>query len=264
MIMKRFATYILTIVFTLSAAVCHAQEPQPIAKKEKEKLIEKIVDGYSNWGKVSLTGKLTSDMLPASATVKVYMEKDKLTLISVSAPVVGEVARIELDSDNLLIVNKWSKKYAVVPVSELEKMYPGVQTDLQNLFLGRITIMGKGSLGKRSGNDVEVYNLGNDGMMIVPVEKYQPAGASYAYIVEGIDAVLEQFLLLTDDGSNQLNCYFDWKSSGMGMEFAGYTESFNLTGRIVFNAPAWGANSFGRFEMSSKYTQTSIRNILQF
>ena len=260
----KFIKTLFVIICGLFALSGYAQEiPTPIGKKEKEKIIDTIVKDYSNWGRVSLTGKLSSPMLPATATVKVFMEKNKLTLISVAAPLLGEVARIELDSDYLLVVNKWSKKYVKVQTADLERIYPGAQSDLQNLLLGRITVMGKGSLGKRSGDDVEIYDIGQGDMMIVANEKYQPEGASYAYVVGGVEYLLSQFIMLTDNGGNELNCYFDWTSDGMAMEFIGYSDKFSLEGKITFGAPAWGAKPIDRIELTSKYSETSIRNILQ-
>lgn len=264
--MKRNIFKIISaIMFFLCMQAAYAQEmPAPLDKKEKNKVIETVVAPYSNWGRVSLTGKLSSDLLPATATVKVYMEKDNLTLISVSAPIVGEVARIELDHDNLLIVNKWSKKYLTITTGELESIYPDAQCDLQNLLLGRITLMGKGSLNKKSGNDVDVYNIGGGEMMIVPIKKYQPEGGTYAYVVSGLDMLLSQFIMMSEENNEEMNCSFQWGKDGkMTMDFSANANHFNLDGKISFDSPAWGANSFGRFELTSKYSPTTLRGILQ-
>ena len=259
--LKIFSAILLALSATFGAI---AQDmAAPVSKVEKDEIISSIINGYSNWGRVSLTGKLTSSMLPATATVKVYMEKDKLTLISVAAPLLGEVARIELDKDYLLVVNKWSKKYVTVATSDIERIYPGVQADLQNLLLGRITIMGKGSLTKRTGEDVDVYDIGQGDMMIVPSVKYQPEGASYAYVVSGPETLLSQFLMLTEDGENEMTCYFDWKGNAMTMEFMGYTSSFGFEGKIAFGDPSWGAKPMDRFELTSKYSLSTLRGILQ-
>ena len=245
--------------------MANAQEmPTPLNKKEKTDVIETVVGKYSNWGKVSLTGKFSSDLLPTKATIKVYMEKDKLTLISISAIIFGEVARIELDKDNLLIVNKMTKKYTTVTTAELERVYPGAQADLQNLLLGRITIMGKGSLGKRSVDDVEIYKIGEGENMIVPIPKYQPEEGTYAYVVSGPQQLLSQFIMMNTETNDEMTCDFKWEvDGGMSMNMVALTNRFNLEGEITFGPPAWGASALERFELNDKYSRTSLKGILQ-
>lgn len=244
----------------------HGQETDsPLPGKEKKTIIDAVTDNYTNWGKVVLNGKLSSSILPVSATVKVYMEKDNLTLISISAPLVGEAVRIELDKDNLLMVNKMTRKYAVVSVEKLEQVYPDAQKDLQNLLLGRVAIMGKGALSKKDYNEVEIYDIADDELMIVPNEKYQPQGAAYAYVLDKGSKKLKQFLLVTEEEGNEMACNYTWQpDGGLVFDFVGIGMGHTLDGAIKFNAPQWGGKPFERFEITSKYSQTSPFNLLRF
>ena len=257
-----FITFLLGLTFSIGSQAQNM--PEPISKKEKEQIIDRIVANYSNWGKVTLTGKMSSPMLPVTATVKVYMEKDKLTLISVAAPLVGEAVRIEVDQKEVLIVNKMNKTYAKVSMADVERYYPGAQADLQNLFLGRITVMGKGAIGKRSADDLDIYDLGDERWMLVPNVKYQPDGGSYAYVVKDPAYELSQFIMVGETYKGEVNCYFNWNNGGMDMDFSASGEGMSLEGNISLNSPSWGGSSFGRIELNSKFKQTSIQNLLRF
>ena len=73
-------------------------------------MLFRSVKSYSNWGSVELNGKFRCSLLPISATVKIYMKKDKEIMASVRAPFVGEVARVEVAEDSVLIVNKMKQQ----------------------------------------------------------------------------------------------------------------------------------------------------------
>ena len=101
---KKIIRLMLLMLSVMLFPEAGATAQNPIKGKDAGHIIESISDGYKNWSRAAWSGKLSTDILPLSATMKVYMEKGKLTLISVRAPFVGEVGRVEIDPDSVLIV----------------------------------------------------------------------------------------------------------------------------------------------------------------
>lgn len=237
-----------------------------MGKKAKKEAINKIIASYSNWSSVSYNGKLRSSMLPVSASLKVYMEKDKLAIISVRAPLIGEAFRLEMDNNGVLIVNKIKKRYCILTTEEVAKVYKGALTDFQNMLLGRVTLMGSGALGKSNSDKVQIFEDGTDIWGIVPTQENQPEGFVYAYAYNNVMDCLRQFVLYSNDSDNLLEIDYTEKGKGNSAE-----QTLDLTARFknrVFDAslqlgkPQWGAKPMDRYEIDSKYSKCSIREIM--
>ena len=135
---KKLAYFLIFSLCAWFVLPTKAQNEIPVAvdKKVKSTVIDSITAGYDSWTEVSMSGKLSSSILPVSPSVKIYMEKGKLVEISVSAFLVGEVARIEVDTKGALIVNKMNDTYTTVSNDRIESVCPGGLEVLQNLLLG--------------------------------------------------------------------------------------------------------------------------------
>lgn len=176
--MNRLASLLvslLLIIIISAGSPLHAQDDQ-LGRKEEKRLIERIADSYTDWQRASWSGKLSSDRLPVSVTMKVYMEKGKLTMISLRAPLFGEVARVEIDPDSLVVANKMKHTYYSRQLSEISAMAPDLTEDVQALLLGRMFAIGCGQLGKSCADAVAIFPLQADSSyMVVPdVPDYLP------------------------------------------------------------------------------------------
>lgn len=156
---------LLAIVY--AASPLYAQEE--LGRKAEKKLIEQIADSYTDWHHASWNGKLSSDLLPVSVTVKVCMEKGRLTMVSLRAPLFGEVARVELDPDSIVVANKMKHTFYSRRLSEISAMVPDLTEDVQALLLGRMFAIGCGELGKSCADAVTVFPMQADSCyMVVP------------------------------------------------------------------------------------------------
>ena len=260
---------LLLIAAVLPVAVNADDTPQalPLAGKEKAAAVDSIVAGYSNWGKVALSGKLKCSMLPLAATVKVYMEKDKMLLMSVSAPFVGEAGRVEIVGDTLLIVNKMKRKYATVALSEVQQVYPGALSDIQNLFLGRATLFGHGTLGRANASDVNIIDDGSPVWAIIPDEKIAYPDAIYAYAYDRLIERLSQLVVYVGADDNLIDINYTWSGSQLSELSLSATIRFNnreYDGTLSFGAPEWGGKSMPRIEIDGRYQQVAFREVLKF
>ena len=235
--------------------------PSPIPAEEKSLVVDSITSQYYDWEKLSISGKLSSSVLPVSPSIKIYMEKDKMVLISIAAPLVGEVARIEVDREKALIVNKFANTFTTMLMEEIEPMCPGGLQALQNLFLGRINILGEGELSKKNEKDIEIYNSGVSRWLVLPNQDLENAEYVYYYTVTRASGLLDRFVVETDGA--QAGCIYGWNAKNTTIEFDARLGSHTLGGTLKLNLPDDSAKPMNRLELGSKYKEVSPYQILR-
>lgn len=250
---------VLVFSYTITAA---AQEP--LAGKQANAVLERVVKSYSNWGSVELNGKFRCSLLPISATVKIYMKKDKEIMASVRAPFVGEVARVEVAEDSVLIVNKMKRKYCKVATSSLNKVSPGILPDAQSLALGRLTLLGVGQLSRLYFNSVSVYDDSNCGYIILPSDKLMPEKGQYGYTVNNDGQLTSLMALAYNSDVCAAAEYSYYSDGGFEIDFQVTGLRKNIDASLSLSAPKWGASPMEPFEVTSRYTRTSFKNTLKF
>ena len=113
-----------------------------------------------------------------SSSVQVRMVRDKAIFISLR-PVLGiEVGKLIITADSLYAVDKVHKRYIAEKVSILTSGIPLTVSDVQDIFLGRPFILGKGTINIDSKADMTVNREGNS-VILAPNESYK--GYSYAF-----------------------------------------------------------------------------------
>lgn len=273
--------YILLFTF-LFTVVFGAISQDAISGKEEKRVVEAISDTYNNWNRAGWNGKISADILPVSATMKVYMEKGKLTLISIRAPFIGEVGRIEVDKDSLLVVNKMKRRYYSKSIAEISQMVPDLTEDFQALLLGRMFVIGEGQLGKKSLDSVSVFPSTEEGCyMIVPsVPDYLPE-VLYGF---GTDSAMQLSTFVCAygreavpvEGTEELDVQFQYEpkvqvqadvvyrdNGGARAELSGSFNGRNYTASLTSDAIEWGAKGFDRISVKG-YSRCGIREVLRF
>lgn len=266
--MKKLIQIFLILSFSiLSPVILKAQEDAiyPIDINQKSEIVASLANKYAGWDKVSLSGRLTSSMLPVAVTVKIYMENDKLILISLSAPLFGEVGRLEIDRENVLGVNKMGKKYTRYALSDLQAICPGGLRELQSLILGRVSLLGKGSLTKKDASSIEIYDTYPDKWVIVPNSDFQQEGAVYFYTVERQTLDLLQFFVVSDMDNNELGCKYSWQKNGdYTMDLEALVSEKGYSASLKLGAPVRETKPMDRIKIDSKYREVSLKQLLSF
>lgn len=267
-------------VMLFPAAGATAQNP--IKGKDAAHIIESISDGYKNWSRAAWSGKLSTDMLPLSATMKVYMEKGKLTLISVRAPFVGEVGRVEIDPGSVLIVNKMKHCYYRRSIADISQMSPDLTEDIQALLLGRMFVVGQGELSKKSADRVSIFPASGEGCyMILPdvpdylsqvvygfstdadnrLATFVAAYGREAVAVEQDDEVDPGF---TFEPEVQLQAEIRYRNGkGAVADIQASMHGHTYTATLTADDIEWGGKGFSRIDVSG-YKSTSFRQVLKF
>lgn len=262
--MKRIL-YIVNIVVILALTAGGVSAQTTVSRSQADKLLEKVISGYTDWGRVELNGRGSTAALPVSASVKIYMEKGKKTMISARVPFVGEVARIEIDNDSMLIVNKMNKQYCKASVEPLRKIYPGLQKDLQTMLLGRVVIMGRGQLRAVDFDKVSVKETDDGSYVIVPEESLQPEGAAYGYVVTEDGDVDNMVIVIPDYKSAvEMDYSFEFKkdsTSPYSINITADVGDKSMEAELEFDSPKWGAQPMKPFEITDHYKETTIEKI---
>lgn len=261
---NKFRTFIASLAVLIGSVIpAFAQQaPEAMPKKEAEKVLSSMVKIYSNWGKVELNGKLSLDILPVKASVKIFMQKDKEILISVRAPFVGEAARVEIDTDSVTAVNKLKNTWCRIGTDYVEQAWPGLIPDLQSVLLGRAFLWKKGTISKKMYDDFEVYDDA-DKFMVVPTSDLQPTLFAYGFGVNP-DYSLES--LVAQMGSDEHMVLFNYYWPGdkkMDLEINAMLGSHTYDIFLGMDAPKWGANAFERFEPSKNMRRVGFHDFIK-
>lgn len=264
--MNKNLSYILCFLFIMifsSSLRAQDEIPLPVDQTLKKEIVDSIAGRYYEWDRLSMSGKLSSPMLPISPSIKIYMEKGKLLIISAAAPIVGEVARIEIDNNEALIVNKWSDTYTTVSSDRIERICPGGLEAMQNLFLGRITILGSGELSAKNSDEIEIYSVDDLAWMILPNQDMENGSFVYVYFADAASCLLERFAVISADGLGNVESTYTWGKKDMTMNWSAEIGKGTLQATLKLNYPDASAKKISRIELGSKYRKVDPRGILK-
>lgn len=266
MIRKVFIA-ILTLCGMLGSATAAGQDVNniiPVDTALRQQIVDTVTAGYTDWDTMSISGKLSSPMLPITATVKVYMEKDELVVITVSAILVGEAARIEIDREQAVIINKLKGTYTTVLTEDIEPMLPGGLTAIQNMLLGRITLLGEGTLTPALADRLQIYDAGEGGWMLLPEQDIENSPFVYFYTVDPLSYLLKRFAVLAQSGEAEADAYYTWSGSNTTVDLVAVMGEKKMEASLRLNKPDMVTKKIQRMEdIDSRYRRTDLKGLLK-
>ena len=115
-----------------------------------------------------------------SSSIQMRMVRDQAIYISLR-PVLGiEVGRLLITADSLYAVDKVHKRYIAEKVSILTSGIPLTVSDVQDIFLGRPFIIGKGTMNEGVKAGITVTREGNM-VLLTPSEQYKGYGYTFTF-----------------------------------------------------------------------------------
>lgn len=103
-------------------------------------------------------------------------------------PLLGvEVGKIVITNDSVLVVDKYHKRYLAEPLSLITNGIPVTVTEMQDIFLGRAFILGKGTVNTSTRHLVQLAAQG-DNFQLSP--KTQPEAFSYGFTIDPSNHVI--------------------------------------------------------------------------
>lgn len=119
-----------------------------------------------------------------SSSVQVRMVRDQAIYISLR-PMLGiEVGKLIITADSLYAVDKVHKRYIAEKVSILTSGVPVTVSEVQDMFLGRPFIIGKGTVNESNKSAVTVTREGNS-VILAPTEGYKGYGYAFTFDKQG-------------------------------------------------------------------------------
>lgn len=244
-----------------SATVQPDSTSRPLCPEAKTALVDSITASYTPWHKVSMSGKLSSRLLLVSPSVKLYMEKGELMILSMSVPLIGEVVRIEADKDSIIAVNKMKDQYTAEAWSRITPHSPIDLVGLQNLALGRITVPRKGELSRKNAGSVEIFSSGDGDWEIVPDTSNPECECQYD--VNASSLRLSRYMGTSDWDNANLNCWFDWDGDKKNFSFIFDTEHLYIDFKLKLNKPNYEPKKLKRMSLGKKYEKVSLYEFLK-
>ncbi len=115
-----------------------------------------------------------------SSSMQIRMVRGQSIYISLR-PLLGiEVGKLLITADSVYAVDKVHKRYIAEKVSLLTAGIPVTVTDVQDIFLGRPFVIGKGTLNEALKDAVNASHEGNT-LSIAPVEGYKGYGYAFTF-----------------------------------------------------------------------------------
>ena len=270
---KRIYTAFIAFMLSLATLTVFAQdEPVPVDGKIKKELIDSITSQYFDWQTISLSGKLSSNILPISPSVKIYMEKGNLIVVSVSAPLIGEAMRIEIDKKEVLIVNKLKNTFSKTVIAEVDAMtdqpvnlaFPGGIEAIQNILLGRISLAGSGELSKKNADAVEIYDATPELWLIMPEQDMENGLLVYYYTVDKATLQLVESAVLSQIDESFAVCDYSWGKKDTTLDFNIAAFGYNMTASLKLNSPDSKTKIIDRIKLGSKYQEVQLSRVFRF
>lgn len=258
---KKIIGVVILLLIAVSSFTISSQNP--LGKREKKNVVEKVINQWNDWETVSISGKLKMDMLPLSPSLKIFMERDSLILISLRAPLVGEVGRAEIDSDSILVVNKMKKTYVKESIGKVLASYPGSLSDLQELLLGRIVIPGNGLLSAENRNVVDLFQEEPAGYTLLPGENAAIEGFDYGYLIDGSLRTTALAVVPTFKEGIIVGLTYSYPEKGYTLTASYQSPKKTISGTLELDSPEWGAKSFSPVKINSKFRRMEFKQFMK-
>lgn len=203
-------------------------------------MVSLITASYKPWQTVELSGSLQADKLPLNPSLKIFMERDRMIQISVRAPFVGEVVRIDVTTDSIIAVNKLKHAYWAESLNEAAKNMPLSVGAVQDLLLERIFLLDAGTL---SADNYTRANISHEPDCWLVVPGYQPMNGrvQYGFMVDDAGQLGATYIT-TETGSHTALCEYIPEKDKTKIDVSVESDGKLFFASLKLNEPKWGAS----------------------
>lgn len=140
---------------------------------------EAIIGTLGDWQTLQTGGNIKLNAGSSfSSSVQVRMVRDQAIYISLR-PLLGvEVGKLVITGDSLFAVDKVHKRYIADKVSMLTAGIPVTVSDVQDIFLGRPFVLGKGTYNQSC---KALMTVSADGLTMTANEQYKGYGYAFSF-----------------------------------------------------------------------------------
>ncbi|MBQ6167432.1 MAG: DUF4292 domain-containing protein [Muribaculaceae bacterium] len=227
--------------------------------------LDAVIASLGNWQTMQTGGNIKlSAGSSFSSSIQVRMVRDKDIYISLR-PVLGiEVGKLLITADSIYAVDKVHKRYIAEKVSLLTAGVPVTVSDVQDIFLGRAFIIGKGTLNDALKPQVTAEKAGS-GIAVTPNEHYK--GHVYSFNYDKSNNIVT--LNIMPEGSATATYqvkYADVKATDAGkiahdIKVNATVEKKKLDLTLTYKNIDWNGNVKIEHGIPSGYTRMSARDL---
>ncbi len=250
-------------IYTVSASVRELPEGYMSADNATaERITNNILSEYSDWETVELDGKLRMEGLPLTPNVKIYMERDKSVSISLRAPFVGEVGRLEANQDSVSVINKMNRTYSTYAVAD--SPVPVDVSTLQCLLLQRINIPGRGQLGEDTVSLLDMYMTEDfQQFLMLPKREVEIEGCSYGFVTDGEGKLVAIIVTIDSAEDDSVTVEYTPDGSGTDIDVLAAIGERIYRAQLDLKAPKWNVEGFASIVPGPKYRRLPFKEFLK-
>lgn len=212
---------------------------------------------YEFWNVVTLQGKLKMQGLPVTPSVKIFMQNDSIISLSLRAPFVGEVGRLDINPTTITIVNKMNKTYVSEDISALLQFYPGGISDIQDLLLGRFFLPGF-DINTADLDQLVDFYYDEGKFNLVPKGAAELEGIKYGFTVDRDFRPLLIMILPEKREDIEIAAIYDYDSKGYDLRLAIQANNALQDLTFEFKNPEWKGEMPAPVDTSKKYKKLSF------
>lgn len=223
-------------------------------------VIDDIIRSYMPWTSAEFNGKLKYDKLLISATVKIYMVRDSFLQISARAPLLGEIGRLTLTPEELIIVNKMKRTYCKESARNLMEIYPSALSDIQSILLARVTRLGDGELDGHNRGSFSIEEDKEGGWLVIPSPSGGLADLRYGYVVGANSRTKALMATLSGQGTLQVRYTYPGRGVNMKIDFERSNKK-KFAADLEFSSVKWGGSAMSPIKLDN-YNRVSIKEFI--
>lgn len=269
--------YLLQLIITLILiSVSGCKSSKTITGGDKgdkdvvsEVVLQELADSYQAWNTYSSSGKISiSGAMSFSTSMQLSMVRDKCISMSIR-PILGiEVAKVFINTDSAVVVNKLQKVYTSIKLKDLAHILPVDINDIQDIILARVFSINNGTLNSDNIKQFTVSHDGrNNGLLITP--RNNSNKFSYEFSLNENKQVALLSVYPTGSAKQYTAIYSNHVSSGIGCE----AENINIDTTIKdkelslglymnSSRTKWDSNVEESISINKSYRKVSVMEFL--
>lgn len=268
--------FLLFIIISLMITVSGCKSSKSISKDDEsnkdfvsEVVLQEIADSYKTWNTFSTSGKISiSGAISFSTSMQLKMVKDNCISISIR-PILGiEVARVFINNDSAVVVNKMQKVYTSIELKDLAHILPADINDIQDIILARVFSLNDGTLNNDNINKFTVStDIKNDGFLIAPRKRNNKF--SYEFALNKNKQVTSLNVYPAGSSKQYTAVYSDHASLTTGSEAENITIDTTVKGKelsleLFMNSSKtkWDSNVDESISINKSYRKVSVIEFL--
>lgn len=257
-----------------SVAICEPGDPFEAIDESASRLMsieeiavatDSIIANYdSEWKDLSMQGKLSFTGLPMRVSVKVYMKRGESVILSARAPIFGEVARVEMNQDSIVFINKHSRTYNTQSFAGLTTDPQTYLCDLQDILLGEMAFPGRGHITRDLAEQSQWIVMPGDNTLVYPSKALQIAGTEYGFVMDATNWQLRSFVLMLQKPGIVIDTNYLYGESGwtLGLEISRNNKKMN--GEVELSYPDYSPTPLVFTELGNKYRKVDVKDLMKF